>query len=143
MGEKQLLKSIDRLEWSEAQSNWQSEPADEKAVLALLKATCFRFLGRVSDAKQSLKEGVLAQDAAQIKACDHADNWPPPVGHYEMAVCLWDEAGGQDGDKQALEKCSQELLKVERWESFDLEARVGLKVATARQTLQKCGVSGL
>ncbi|GAB1739385.1 hypothetical protein NU219Hw_g4346t1 [Hortaea werneckii] len=142
MGEKQLLKSIDRLDWSEAQSNWQAEPADEKAVLALLKATCFRFLGRVGDAKQSLKDGVLAQDAALIKTCDHADNWPPPVGHYEMAVCLWDEAGGQDGDKQALERCSQELLKVERWESFDLEARVGLKVATARQTLQKCGVSG-
>ncbi|TKA22225.1 hypothetical protein B0A50_08094 [Salinomyces thailandicus] len=145
MNEEQLLQSIERLAWSEAQPQWQqqAEALDEQAILALLKATCLRFLGKLGDAKKTLEQGVLAHDAVVIKGCPHADNYTPPVAHYEMAVCLWDEAGGQDGDRGLLEQCSQELLKTERWEGFDLDARVGLKVATARQTLVKCGIGSV
>ena len=32
------------------------------------------------------------------------------------------------------------MTKVERWESYDLEARVGLKMTTARETLRRHGV---
>ncbi|KAK5159951.1 Mitochondrial outer membrane protein iml2 [Recurvomyces mirabilis] len=146
MNEKQLLKHLQNLEWSEDLSlnpRWAQELADEKALQALLKATCLRFLHRVPEAKAMLSEGVLSHDLLQLKACDNADVWSIPVGHYEMAVCYWDEARGQHGDKVILQKCSDEIAKVEKSESYELEARVGLKVTTARETLRKCGVSSV
>ncbi len=63
------------------------------------------------------------------------------MAHYELAVCYWVEAGREDGDRATLRTCSDELAKVEKWESFDLEARVGLKITTARETLKKCGIA--
>jgi len=146
MNASQLRDSLDRLAWFEDPNSnpyLKQEPDDEKAVFGLLKATCLRFLGNIPEAKSTLTSGVFSHDLPQLKACDHPDTWPLPVGHYEMAVCLWEEAGGQDGDRAGLEKCSAELSKVEHWESFELEARVGMKVATARQTLQKCGIKSL
>ncbi|KAK5112788.1 hypothetical protein LTR85_011122 [Meristemomyces frigidus] len=143
MNDDQLRYALERLAWSEdpkLSSRWEQESVDERAIHTLLKGTCLRFLGQTREAKAMLADGVLAYDAARIKACDHADNWPQPVAHYEIAVCLWQEAGGQGGDKSVLVKCSDELAKVEHWEAFELDARVGMKVATARLTLKKCGV---
>ena len=87
-----------------------------------------------------LSEQVYCYEWHQIKSCPHADNWPLPVAHYEHAVCLWQEAGGQDGDQATLKQCSDELMRVEKWESFDLDARIGLKMTTARETLTRAGI---
>ncbi|KAK0784466.1 Mitochondrial outer membrane protein iml2 [Friedmanniomyces endolithicus] len=141
---EQLRTSLERLAWSEdvkANPHWEQESADEKATLAMLRATCFRFLGEIPKAKTTITEGVFSHDLVEVKACDFPDTWSLPVAHYELAVCCWDEAGGQDGDRATLQKCSDSLLKVERWESYELEARVGLKITTGRETLRKCGIS--
>jgi hypothetical protein len=140
MPQQQLDTSLARLAWSEQRGSWSSEHADERAVLSLLKATCLRFSNRMVDAKATLKEGALKQDMAALRTCPHPDTWPVPVGHYEMAVCLWEEAGRETGDKAVLRLCSEELAKVEKTEGYDLDARVGLKVTTARETLRRCGV---
>ncbi|TKA61815.1 hypothetical protein B0A55_11961 [Friedmanniomyces simplex] len=143
MNASQLQTSLERLAWSEdvgRNPHWEQEAADEKATLALLRATCFRFRGEIPQAKGTIAEGVLSHDLAEIKACDLPDTWPLPVAHYELAVCYWDQAGRESGDRATLQKCSDELLKVEKWESFELEARVGLKITTGRETLRKCGV---
>lgn len=143
MNEKQLHNCLDRLALTEdPQQNphWESEAADEKALSSLLKGTCRRFLNQLAEAKAMLTDHVLSHDLANLKACDHGDTWPLPVAHYELAVCLWQEAGGQDGDRTILKRCSDELAKIEKSESFDLEARVGLKVTTARETLRRCGI---
>lgn len=143
MNADQLQIALGRIAWSEdpkLNPRWEQEAVDEKAILALLKGTCLRFLGRTSHATEILTKQVLCYDAAQIKACDHADNWPQPVAHYELAVCLWQEAGGEGGDKATLARCSDELAKVEHWEAFELDARIGMKVATARLTLKNYGV---
>jgi tetratricopeptide (TPR) repeat protein len=136
-----LHTSLEALAWSEHQASWPDEPADEKAIQALLKATCLRTLGRIDEAKTMLSEHVLCHDISHIVACDHPDNWPLPVAHYELCVCYWDEAGGQDGDRAKLKLCSDELAKVERWGSFELDARIGMKLTTARQTLTVSGIS--
>ncbi|KAK1028950.1 Mitochondrial outer membrane protein iml2 [Friedmanniomyces endolithicus] len=141
---EQLRTSLERLAWSEdvkANPHWEQESADEKATLAMLRATCFRFLGEIPKTKTTITEGVFSHDLVEVKACDFPDTWSLPVAHYELAVCCWDEAGGQDGDRATLQKCSDSLLKVERWESYELEARVGLKITTGRETLRKCGIS--
>ncbi|KAK4547309.1 hypothetical protein LTR36_000964 [Oleoguttula mirabilis] len=144
MNDDQLRYALKRIAWSEDLSlnpRWEQEAVDEKALQALLKGTCLRFLGQIPEAKATLTTDVLAYDMVQIKACDHADNWPQPVAHYEKAVCFWQEAGGRGGDKATLEKCSAELALVEHWEAFELDTRVGMKVATARLTLKKSGVA--
>ena len=143
MRSEHIDTSLERLAWSEdATQNeyWEIEAADERAILSLLSAACRRFLHQTEDAKKILTNYVFSCDLAQLKACEHPDPWPLPTGHYEMAVCLWKEAGGEDGDKDLLQKCSEELTKVENWESFELEARIGLKVRTARETLKRTAV---
>ena len=140
MREKQVQMSLDRLAWSEDTNEnpqWPSEPADERAILSFLKGTCERFLGYPQKAKTILSEEVLSHDLHQLKTCEHPDTWPLPTAHYEIAVCLWQEAGGEDGDRATLQQCSEELTKVENWENYDLEARVGMKVRTARETLKR------
>ncbi|EME50040.1 hypothetical protein DOTSEDRAFT_77158 [Dothistroma septosporum NZE10] len=143
MASEQLQLSWDRLSWSDDSTrnpHWTDEPVDERALLSMLKATTLRCLDRQSEAQKVLAEDVFCYDLSQIKACPHADNWSLPVGHYEKAVCHWQEAGGQDGDRGKLQECSDELSKVEHWESFELDARIGLKLTTARETLRRIGI---
>jgi hypothetical protein len=137
MRPEQIQVCLDRLSWSAQNPHWADEPQDEKAVLGLLRAACQRFLPEVEQAQKALQSDVLSYDLHQLKACEHADTWPLPTGHYENAVCYWNKAGGENGDKALLRKCSEELTKVENWESFELEARIGLKVRTARETLKR------
>ena len=140
MRPEQIQVCLDRLSWSEdvAQNpQWPNEPRDEKAVLGLLRAACQRFLPQVDQAQKTLQVEVFSHQLQQLKTCEHADTWPLPAAHYENAVCYWSRAGGEEGDKALLQKCSDELTKVENWESFELEARIGLKVRTARETLKR------
>ena len=140
MRSEQIHTSLDRLAWcedSKLNPQWSHEAADEHAILGFLRGVCQRFLGQISEAKTTLTDHVLSHDLSHLKACEHPDTWPLPAAHYEVAVCTWQEAGGEHGDKTPLQKCSEELSKVENWEAFDLEARVGLKVRTARETLKR------
>ena len=142
MGDKHLRTSLDRLSWSERQPTWSSEAADEKAILSFLRGTCQRFLGDIPSAQATFMESVFSHQLGELKLCDHPDTWPLPVAHYEMAVCYFvaGDAEGPAKDTALLQKCSEELSKVERWESYDLEARIGMKITTARETLRRNGV---
>ena len=143
MDDKQLVTAMQQLTWSEDELRnvyWPKEALDEKALLGTLKAIVLRFQHEVQHAKSTLEKSVLNLDNASIKACEHADTWPLPVAHYEMAVLLWQEAGREDGDKKTLQSSSEWLAKVEKWETYDLETRIGLKITTARDTLKKCGI---
>lgn len=117
--------------------------ADDQAVTALLTGTISRFLGDLLGAKKQLTSAPLCTTPAALRtaAGAQADTWPVPVAHYELAVVYWEEAGREKGDREVLTKCSEELRAVEGAEAFDLDARVGLKVTTARETLRGCGVS--
>jgi hypothetical protein len=117
------------------------EPQDEQAIASLLTATINRFLGDLPSAATSLTP-LLTLTPANLRSAGgvHADTWPVPVAHYERAVVYWEEAGHERGDRALLEKCSDELRAVETAEAFDLDARVGLKVTTGRETLRRIGV---
>ena len=73
-----------------------------------------------------------------------------PVGHYEMAVCEWVEyeeltenltrtLHGEEKAKpdKCLAECASYLDKVAKWEAYDLDTRVGIKVRTAQETLRR------
>jgi len=132
--------SLARLAWSEQQPDWQDEPIDERALHSLLKATCYRCLGRLQETRAFLNGNVLCYSWAELKACEHADSWAIPVAHFELAVAWWQEAGGEDGDRTMLRNCSDEVAVVENWESYELETRIGMKIKTARVTLDAIGI---
>jgi hypothetical protein len=139
MAAPQLQDSLAALALSPtASAKSASEPQDEHAVASLLTATIHRFLGDLPAAKAAISPVLpLTQAALRSAGGAHADAWPAPVSHYEMAVVYWEEAGRENGDRAILEKCSEELKLVENAEGFDLDARVGLKVTTGRETLRR------
>jgi hypothetical protein len=141
MAAPQLQDSLAALARSPTASPDHSEPQDEQAIASLLTATCSRFLGDLPSAAASLTP-LLTLTPANLRSAGgaHADTWPVPVAHYERAVVYWEEAGHEKGDRALLEKCSDELRAVETAEAFDLDARVGLKVTTGRETLRRIGV---
>ncbi|QIX02252.1 hypothetical protein AMS68_007769 [Peltaster fructicola] len=141
MPDTDLRVSIERLSWSENQSGWAGEGADEKTVLSVLRATCLRVMGQLDQAKTELEMGCFTYTPQQVKASGRdADQWAIATAHYEMAVCYWREAGGETGDKAILQQCANEIHKIAKWGSYELESTHGLKVATATDTLKKLGV---
>lgn len=142
MAPEHVRLSLERLAWSEDPSQnpgWADETPDEKAVHSFLRGVCQRFLGDLEGSKATHTNDVLCHELHTLKACEHPDTWPLPVAHYELAVLHWFLAGKDEADKAGLEKCSEELAKVENWEAFELDARVGMKIRTARETLRKVG----
>ena len=142
MGSNDLEYSLRRLEDYSSTSGWETEAEDEKGILHVLSATITARLGLTPEARNIITSHVLNIDPLAFKGTNK-DNWIVPVAHYEMAVCCWEEAGGEKGvgkQDNKLTECASWIDKVVKAESFDLDARVGLKVRTAQSTLKKIGV---
>ncbi|KAL8644912.1 MAG: hypothetical protein Q9210_007009 [Variospora velana] len=159
MDDAQLRTSLDNLAWSDnphPNSTWKREESDERAVLAVLRATTLRHLRRWDEAVEVLRKDVLAVDKVQLKG-GLRDDWTVPVAHYEMGVVCWmrrreggsgtkndggnSTNGGGVGEGKTedewVKECEGWIEKAAKWESYELDARVGLKVATAQDTLKK------
>lgn len=142
MRPEHLEESLQILAWNEDTNinpTWTKQAFDEKAILRFLRAVTISRLGKVRESKELLQKEVLLHDWSEFKG-HLKDNWTLPVAHYEMAVNIWVDCGGEKGSHTALQECSTWLEKCARWETYDLDARVGLKVTTARDTLGKCGI---
>lgn len=78
------------------------------------------------------------------------DDYALPAAHYELAVVAWQEACDRDTwpegiteladiDKYRREKldvCQAALEKVAAWESFVLDARIGMRVQVGRDSVK-------
>lgn len=162
MTDEQLQESLQKLAWSESSANttWSREGPEEKAILKLLRAAVHRSLRKHTQAKEML-EDILGQDRTLFKG-HLKDDWICPVAHFEMAANLWMERptyiathGGakQDSNKESarpasvndalqyerekVRKCKEYLEKAAKWESYELDARIGLKVTAAMEAVQK------
>lgn len=139
MDPSQLQTSLQNLTWIESRYNetWVREEKDEKAVLALLRAVTLRNLEKWDEAVVVLKEGVLAMEKGELKG-GLRDDWTAPCAHYEMGVGCWTrrKEGGKKEDEWVKE-CGEWIGKAAKWEGYELDARVGLKIATAEDTLKK------
>ena len=144
MNISQLETCLERLNWSETSNpHWSREGPDEKAILAVLRGTTLRNLGRWDDAKAAHKNGVLNVDKAELKG-GLKDDWTAPASHYEMGVICWMQrgeaakAGGRDAEEEKwVRECEMWVEKVAKWEAYELDARIGLKIATAQDTLRR------
>ncbi|KAL2362472.1 hypothetical protein RJZ56_004645 [Blastomyces dermatitidis] len=187
MNKEELENSLRCLEWSESEHNkhWDRESTDERAILALLRASILRFLRRHDESKKLLQSQILVHDRATFKG-HLKDDWTCPTAHYEMAANLWMEryayrplcstpaddpanspsrpesASATDPnssskpstpvssehiprsnesveahDWRKVCECREWIDKVAKWETYELDARVGLKVTMAEETLEK------
>ncbi|KAK2873937.1 hypothetical protein FQN49_001988 [Arthroderma sp. PD_2] len=161
MPDDQLEVALQNLAWSENKETWDSEPLDEHAVLALLRASLLRAQRKHSEAKAILKSKILCHDRSLFKGSNR-DDWTCPSAHYEMAANLWmerhcyrpigrvtavpaseknseakDEATRTEEDEQKVQECKEWLERVYKWEAYELDARIGLKVTTAQETITK------
>lgn len=162
MTDQQLEESLVRLAWCESKANktWAREGAEEKAILELLRAAVLRSLSRYHEAKQILETRVLNHDKSLFKG-HLKDDWVHPVAHFEMAANFWmgrptfqalhglnaDNASDQlsagsaevntDVERKQIRECKAYLDNAARWESYELDARIGLKVTAAMEAVQK------
>ncbi|KAI9819909.1 MAG: Mitochondrial outer membrane protein iml2 [Pycnora praestabilis] len=142
MSPAHLDRSLDALAWSSSEQNpnWHREALDEKAILVLLRAATLRNMGQHSQARQLLSMEILNHDRALYKG-HLKDDWTCPTAHYEMAANFWLERDGGKGDAERERQCAEWLDKVAKWEGYELDTRIGLKVTTAQDTLKKIGVA--
>lgn len=160
MNESQLEDSLVRLAWSESQPSWVKETRDERAILAVLRAATMRNLGHLDKAEKVLKGEVLNVDKAELKG-GLKDDWTAPAAHYEMGAICWTRrlrvqaaqnggptqgvkegattgsSGGKEDEERWVDECAAWVDKAARWESYDLDARFGVKIATAQDTLKR------
>ncbi|KAJ5589116.1 hypothetical protein N7537_011794 [Penicillium hordei] len=163
MTNEQLEESLARLEWCESKNNktWSREGTEEKAILELLRAAILRSLHRHHEAKSILQTRVLNHDKSVFKG-HLKDDWVHPVAHFEMAANFWmerptyqaihgitaspkapDETSAGSGEtiteaeRKQVGECKEYLDHAARWESYELDARVGLKVTAAMEAVHK------
>ena len=145
MDQSQLDTSIERLNWSEspANTNWTREGPDEQAILAILRGATLRNLSRWDEAKTILRAGVLNVDKIELKG-GLKDDWTAPAGHYEMGVICWMQRGeatkrnaGIEVEEKWVQECGSWVDKAAKWEGYTLDARIGLKIATAQDTIRR------
>ncbi|PVH95927.1 hypothetical protein DM02DRAFT_617548 [Periconia macrospinosa] len=144
MRNEHLDQSLANLAWSESASNphWAKESLDEKAILAVLRAAVIRSKGDSQTAKDILQKEIISVDRQLFKG-HNLDSWTAPIARYEMAACIWKEAdanGTPEQHPEMLEECKKWLVEVSGWESYDLDARIGMKVTAAKGTLRRYGV---
>lgn len=144
MNPLQLQTSLDRLTWSETSNdNWRREGHDERAILAVLRGATLRNLTRWEEAKKILRTNVLSIDPTELKG-GLKDDWTAPAAHYEMGVNCWmqrreaaENGDGGDVEGKWVRECESWVDKASKWEGYTLDARIGLKIATAQDTLKK------
>lgn len=114
---------------------WQDEEmtndaVDEQAIQWILLSVVSRNLDKMEETKTYI-QNVLTIDRNAFKGLLN-DNWMAPTAHYEWAVALWKEHGQKE-----YSEIKSWLDKAANWGAFELDARVGLRVTTALDTINR------
>ncbi|KHN94118.1 Outer membrane protein, IML2, mitochondrial/Tetratricopeptide repeat protein 39 [Metarhizium album ARSEF 1941] len=149
MSEEQVGEAIAHLGWERCTADADVVSAlrrerDDVAVWAIGMAALLRAQGKMDDAAKILQDNVLAYDGSVFKGT-HKDDYVLPVATYELAVIAWtqccnppagtaDEVAGYRREKA--NQCQEHLEKVKAWETFVLDARVGMRVQSGLETLK-------
>lgn len=135
MAEAQLQESLYNLELYEPKTD------EELARKTLFRAACLRNLGKLAESREELDKHVLCHTAATAKTWDkHASNWVLPAAHYDMAVCLWQEAQPEMTDKAKLQACAEHVQAAAKWAGHDLQTIMGIQIGAAGDALKKMSV---
>ena len=157
--EAQLKKSLQNLDRAEQHPSWERQAVDEKAISALLRATIYRNLRQHKEAQTILEKVVFVQDKTAF-AGQYMDTWAAPAAYYEHAVNSWQQrseyilrfgttlAGPTANsmrpsdtdiqhDRSLVADARQHVEKAKNWGSYELDARIGMKVTAALGAIAK------
>lgn len=120
---------------------------DEKTIGSLCRAALLRSLGRTEEARALLEQDILIQDRAAFKG-PLKDDYIPAAAQYETAAIAWQEASEpalhlsnpseaeiEAFRRKRVEECEAALKRLVQWESYLLDARIGMKVQTGLDTV--------
>ncbi|TKX23885.1 mitochondrial outer membrane protein iml2 [Elsinoe australis] len=156
MSEKHMEGYLGRLEaWRRDQAGGDSEvwakgvDEDEVMVYHVLKSVVLERMGRTEEARRILEGEVVNTDLASFKASigTQGETWVLPVGVYELGVVDWAEhrmaksSGDKEVDHALVQDCAKRIDQVSKWEAYDLDTRVGMKIRGAQETLRKAGAT--
>lgn len=143
MNPSQLEASLGALAWSESSPTWARETSDEQGIHSLVRAVILRNLDQWDRATDFLKTGILSIDKTELKG-GFKDDWIAPAAHYEMGVICWmrRKASGIEQERRCVKECETWVETAAKWESYELDARIGIKIATAQDTLKKWKENG-
>ncbi|KAL7275833.1 Mitochondrial outer membrane protein iml2 [Rhizina undulata] len=130
MGPKDFETSLDALQWRKEEI--ESDSVDEQAIRWLLMSLVLRNMGQLEKGR-SYMDYVVGVDKTKFKGLNN-DEWMAPASHYETAVFLWKEHGPT---KENTEEVKKWLTKAATWGPYELDARIGLRVSTALDTVNK------
>ncbi|KAI2790129.1 Inclusion body clearance protein iml2 [Penicillium oxalicum] len=151
MTPSQLEESLVRLAWCESNENktWPREGKEDKAILDLLRAAVLRSLHKYDEAKEVLRTKILPHEKSIFKG-PLKDDWVLPAAHFEMAANVWmerptyqslhqvsDKPADLPAERKLVSTCKEHLDHAARWESYELDARIGLKVTAAIEAVQQ------
>lgn len=152
---------------SEANKTWSREGTEEKVILELLRAAVHRSLRNHEEAKRIIKSRVLVHDKSLFKGHLKDDWVHPVAhfemaanlwmerptyqelhgsaadeGQSEKEKASTDSDSGNDSkqqpdERQLVKECKTYLENAAKWESYELDARIGLKVTAAMEAVHK------
>lgn len=133
-----LEKSLSKLSWDEVTfPEKHIDNHDESGLRALLQSTILRHQNKYAGARAVLQEGILQHDRALFKG-HLKDDWACPAGYYEMAAIAWAEKNQPGVNERALVlECEEWLSKASNWDSYTLDARIGMKITTSLDTIHR------
>ncbi|ERS95215.1 hypothetical protein HMPREF1624_08426 [Sporothrix schenckii ATCC 58251] len=126
---------------------FQAAP-DESGIGSLCRAALLRALNQGEAAMKVLEEELFVHDRSAFKG-PLKDDYVQAAGHYEAAVILYmqandpalfpsrDDVAAVDTYRRSrVNESLAELDKVAKWETFVLDARIGMKLQTGMDTIK-------
>lgn len=152
---------------SDANETRSKETEDERAGLNVLRAAILRALRRHAEAKEILAKEVLPLDRTVFKGHLRDDWILPvahfematnlwmerpsyraahkredfalkaTISRTTNASSLPSDLEAEQVERQKVRECAEHVETVAKWESFDLDTRIGLKVTAAQDAVRK------
>lgn len=140
MAPKHVRMTFDVLNDSESHlQEIDCQDTDEHAALAILRATALRTEGKYAEAVNLLRDKVVSI-AHDLTKSGFRDNWAPPTAYYELAANNWASKNEHKDSKEEMVRLVREsqdwLEKASKWESYELEARTGMRITTGLNTVK-------
>ncbi|ODA77292.1 hypothetical protein RJ55_06919 [Drechmeria coniospora] len=150
MGDDDLARGVKNLAWTRC-----TAPADvlderisrdgvEVAVWAVSMSGMLRAQGKLDEARRVIEEHVMIHDRAIFKGANK-DDYVLPTATYELGVIEWVACCHPPADLAAedvaayrrgkLDECEAQLNKAKAWESYTLDARIGMRIQSGLETV--------
>ncbi|RPA95293.1 hypothetical protein L873DRAFT_1698592 [Choiromyces venosus 120613-1] len=132
MDQENFQKSLQALQYR-GDEEMENESIDEQAIRWLLLSIVMRNTGQWDKAREYL-EKIEKIDRNQLRGA-LANDYMVPAAYYERAVGIWKEP--KEHAPEMLAEMRVLLDKAANYGTFELDARIGMRVTTALDTITR------